>query len=53
MTTCNVEITDEELDKLTLEGLLFHSKCVNDYTSDKKLIKAFKRVIEYYGGSVE
>ena len=50
-----VDIDVEVLDAMALASLEDHYKSYKDdiVNYDKKLLKALKRVIEYYGGSVE
>ena len=52
-----VEVDEEEFDRLLVEELTqSYNTCKHwslDKEYDKKVAKALKRVIEYYGGSVE
>lgn len=54
MTKATIEVDNEELDRLIREDMTTHYKLAKLYSPEKKkLIKAFKRVIEYYGGNVD
>lgn len=52
-----VEIDEDEFDKLIVKGLMdayaVHKNHPMNAEYDKKMCKAIKRVIEYYGGNVD
>ena len=49
-----IELSDESLDSLLISDLKIQMKGLkSNREPDKKLIKAFKRVIEYYSGNGE